>query len=114
MKDLSLQELDIMLCSTGCLPPRTEDELLFFTQMYEDYSSRLANKHVDIDAIINGTCRVMSSHTYELEPEDNIYSMVADDADITYSMAARNYDKLPKEILDKMRKQHRTKNDDKD
>lgn len=111
MKDLSLQELDAMLCSTGYLPPRTEDELMFFTEMYEGYSSRLGDKHVDVDAIINGTCLVVSSHIYEYENEDSICTMVADDADNTYSMAARNYDKLPKDILDKMRKQHRPKKD---
>lgn len=113
MKNLSIEEFDTLLCSTGYLPPRTEQELMFFNQMYEGYNSHLGNKKVDIDAIINGSCKVVSSNVYEFESEDTILSMVADDG-TPYSMAARNFDKLPKEIIDKMKKQHKVKDDDKD
>ena len=30
MKDLTIEEFETMLCSTGYLPPRTENELIFF------------------------------------------------------------------------------------
>ena len=36
MKDLTIDELEIMLEATGYLPPSNEDELAFFDQMYED------------------------------------------------------------------------------
>lgn len=114
MKDLSLQELDTILCSTGYLPPRTEDELLFFTRMYEEYDSRLKNKHVDIDAIINGSCRIVSGHIYESDWENITHLMVADKLDCTYSMAARNYTNLSKEVPDKTKNNTNLKKDGKD
>ena len=40
--------------------------------------------------------------------------MAAEDTDCSYSMAARNFDKLPKDILEKMKKQHKPKENDKD
>jgi hypothetical protein len=114
MKDLTIQELDTMLCSTGYLPPRTEDELMFFTQMYGERISRIENRHVDIESIINGTCRIVSSGIHEYEVEYNTSLKVAENLDNTYSMAARNFDKLPKDILDKMKKQHNPKDDNED
>lgn len=111
MIELSIQELDVMLCSTGYLPPRTEDELLFFTDMYEDYKPQINSRHVDIDAIINGKCRMVSSYNHDLDKSSETYSLVSDDADNNYSMAARNFDKLPKAVLDKMKEQHRLKKD---
>lgn len=42
---------------------------------------------------------------------DEMSTMVAED-DSHYSMAARNYSKLPKDILDKMKKQHKPKDDE--
>ncbi|UKK72331.1 hypothetical protein L6467_00265 [Segatella bryantii] len=111
MKDLSIEELEVMLCSTGYLPPRCEDELMFFNQMYEDYKSHLENRHVDVDSIINGTCRIESDFSYDIGYSDEMSTMVAED-DSHYSMAARNYSKLPKDILDKMKKQHKPKDDE--
>ena len=112
MKDLTLEEFETMLCSTGYLPPRTENELIFFNQMYEGYQSRMADRHVDVDAIVSGACRVVSIREYDIDIDEESYTMIAEGFDDSYSMAARNYDKLPKEILDKMRKQHRSKKDD--
>ena len=51
-------------------------------------------------------------YEYDIDTDEESYTMVAEGFDDSYSMAARNYDKLPKEILDKMRKQHRSKKDD--
>ena len=51
MKDLIIEEWDVLLCSTGYLPPRNEEELDFFDEMYEDYKSRIVNCHVDVDMI---------------------------------------------------------------
>lgn len=112
MKDLTIQELDTMLCSTGYLPPRTEEELMFFTQLYEEYTSHIEDRYVDVEAIINGACHIVSNHKYVNRVES--YPMVADEIDHTYSMAARNFDKLPKDILDKMKRQHKSKENDED
>lgn len=114
MKDLSIEELEVMLCSTGYLPPRDEDELDFFNQMYEGHKPRIENCRVDIDSIVNGTCHIVSLKSYEIEEEDYSRLFVADDADPKYSMAARNFDKLPKDILDKMKSQHKPKENDED
>lgn len=114
MKDLTIEELDTMLCSTGYLPPRTEDELIFFTQLYDGQTSRIENRHVDVEAIINGTCRIVSDYKYNINIEGKSYSMVAEETDLNYSMAARNFDKLPKDILDKMKSQHRPKGNGED
>lgn len=112
MKESSIEELNIMLCSTGYLPPRTEDELLFFNEMYEDYKPHIADRHVDIESILNGTCRVISTSYCEIEMSDREHNMVAENKSNDYSMAARNFNKLPKALLDKMRKQHTAKNED--
>lgn len=114
MKDLTIEEFETMLCSTGYLPPRTENELIFFNQMYEGYQSRIADRHVDVDAIVSGACRVVSIREYDIDIDDDSNTMVAEGFCDSYSMAARNYDKLPKEILDKMKKQHKPKENDED
>lgn len=113
MKNLSIEEFEVMLCSTGYLPPRNEAELIFFNQMYDGHKSRLENRHVDVDSIINGSCRIVSFHSY-LEEIETSSSMVAEDFDDRYSMAARNFGKLPKEVLDKMRSQHKRDKDNED
>ena len=113
MRNLSIKEMEKMMCSTGYLPPRNEDELLFFNEMYADYKSRIEDRHIDINSILNGTCRVTSGCDYDLESSDHSSSMVAD-VDNKYSMAARNYDKLPKEVLERMKKQHKPKGDNDD
>lgn len=108
MKDFTNKEWDVMLCSTGYLPPRNDEELMFFNQMYEGYKPRIANRHVDVDAIINGKCNLVPSSV-----TDDYIPLIVCAAetvnDNQYSMAARNYEKLPKKILDKMKNQHKPK-----
>ena len=114
MKDLTIEEFETMLCSTGYLPPRTENELMFFEQMYENYNSRLKDRHVDVESIVNGVCRVVSRNNFDMDNKNKMFSMVAEETDCSYSMAARNFDKLPKDILEKMKNQHKPKENDKD
>lgn len=114
MNDLTIKEMEVMLCSTGYLPPRNEDELMFFEQMYENYNSKLKDKHVDVESIVNGVCRVVSHYNFDMDNNNKTFSMVAEEPDIPYSMAARNFDKLPKDILEKMKKQHKPKENDED
>ena len=49
-----MEKLISRLCSTGYLPPRNEEEQIKFEELYKDYQPKLKDKHVDIDAIING------------------------------------------------------------
>lgn len=114
MKDLSIEELEVMLCSTGYLPPRDEDELDFFNQMYERQKTRIEDFRVDIDSIVNDTCSIVSSRGYEIQDDEFSHSFVAENLDIKYSMAARNFDKLPKDIFERMKRQHKPKDGDGD
>lgn len=111
MKEFTNKEWDIMLCSTGYVPPRNDEELLFFNQMYEGYKPRIANRHVDVDAIIHGKCHLVSSSDMDYDLPSACREVESID-DNQYSMAARNYTKLPKSILDKMKKQHKPKNEE--
>ena len=112
MKDLSINEMEIMLCSTGYIPPRNEEELLFFNELYENYDSRIKNRHVDIEAIFNGLNCVVSNYIYVDKQSSRDCKMVAEDENHEYSMAARNYGRLPKGIIAKMRNQHKSKDDE--
>ena len=111
MKELTIEEFEAMLCSTGYLPPRNEEELLFFEQLYGAQKSSLTGKHVDVESIINGTCRLVSGPVGDSGDMDSSFLENEDLFDRNYSLAARNYKKLPKEILEKMKQQHKTKDD---
>lgn len=56
----------------------------------------------------------MSIREYDIDIDEDSYTMVAEGFCDSYSMAARNYDKLPKDILEKMKKQHKPKENDED
>ena len=111
MKEFTNKEWDVMLCSTGYLPPRNDEELMFFNQMYEGYTPRIANRHVDVDAIINGKCKMVPSSFIDPESLVDGHNNETED-EIHYSMAARNYSHLPKSILDKMKEQHNATKDE--
>lgn len=114
MKDLSIEELEVLLCSTGYLPPRNEDELSFFSEMYCDYLSHLEDRHVDVETILNGTCQMEGNASYCEDMYTDNHSSFVENASNVYSMAARNYSKLPANVLDKMRKQHIQRNNHED
>lgn len=114
MKDLSIEELEALLCSTGYLPPRNEDELLFFSEMYCDYKSHLEDRNVDVEAILNGACKLEGNASYGEEKYLDNHLSIAENTSSVYSMAARNYSKLPAGVLDKMRKQHIQRNNHED
>lgn len=106
MRKLDNDELTFMLCATGYLPPRTEGEENFFEQMYEDYQPQIRNRHVDVDAIINGQCcfsRVCAAEP--IFPYGNNDEKVGE----TGHMAARNFNKLPQDIIEKIKGQHKNK-----
>lgn len=109
MERLIDDRLVSLLCSTGYLPPRNEEEHLFFEQMYEDFEVDTKGWHVDVDAILNGFC--------SLNRAEEVL-MVADgcDPEIEYSnnnlsMAARNFENLPKDVIAKILSQHKKQDD---
>ena len=50
MAQLTIEELNFMLGAMGYLPPRNEEEHLFFEQMHESYVPKTKDRHVDIEA----------------------------------------------------------------
>jgi len=110
MKDLTIEEWDVLLCSTGYLPPRNGEELDFFDEMYDDYKSRIENRYVDVDMILRGACHVVTDYQYVESNHILEQAKVAEDIKQEYSMAARNFDKLPQDVLDKMKRQHNKDN----
>lgn len=94
--------IDKILCSTGYLPPRNEEEMTAFEKVYSKVTFK-SEFHVDVDQIVNGTCRV--------KPLICRYgSGNASSSDMR--MAARNFETLPKEVIDKIKKQHRGVDDE--
>lgn len=94
--------IDKILSSTGYLPPRNEEEMNAFEKIYskveidEDF-------HVDVDSIVNGGCR----YEPKVIKMTNTGSVSQDDL----RMAARNFGKLPEEVIEKMKKQHKDDGD---
>lgn len=94
--------IDKFLSSTGYLPPRNEEEMNAFEKIYskveidEDF-------HVDVDSIVNGGCR----YEPKVIPMTNTGSVSQDDL----RMAARNFGKLPEEVIEKLKKQHKDDGD---
>lgn len=92
--------IDKILCSTGYLPPRNEDEMTIFEKEYKKVTLK-TNFHVDVDQIVNGGCMV--------KPIVRHYNGGATSSDIR--LAARNFEALPKDVIDKIKKQHKGEDD---
>ena len=95
---IEVEHLDSWLSSTGYLFPSNELELDRFNKLYEDYDYKLDDMSIDPVAIIN--------NTFHREPK--VISMLVEDIDIeSLRMVARKgKEKLPRHIIDKMRKKH--------
>lgn len=89
--------VDKILSSTGYLPPRNEDEMEAFEKIY---SKVLIDEsfHVDVDSIFSGSCHYKPNE----EANDDILIAAED-----MCMAARNYERMPKDIIEKLKKQHK-------
>lgn len=99
MKDSIIDEI---LCSTGYLPPRNEEEMTAFEKIYSKVTVK-ADFRVDVDQIVNGGCRVKPiAHRFE--------SGNASSSDMRF--AARNFEALPKDVIEKIKKQHKGKDDE--
>ena len=55
---------------------------------------------------------MVSNYIYVDKQSSRDCKMVAEDENHEYSMAARNYGRLPKGIIAKMRNQHKSKDDE--
>lgn len=93
---VKMEELYNLLCSDGFLPPRNEEELLETEKRMAGYRFENEGRHVDAKAIINGvSCSVVSMKRYD----DGVVAQ-------PYGMAARNFEKLPQNVIDKIKAQH--------
>ena len=103
-KHISPENITEWLSSTGFLFPRNDIELERFEKLYGDVDFGLSGNEIDPDKIINGIVR--ENKKLKL-PTD-----IKQEEIISYRMAARNGNSLPKHILDKIQKnQSKTKDD---
>lgn len=100
----NIEELYSLLCSNGYLPPRNEEELLEQERKNVGYSFKTADRHVDSRAIANGDCCRVKSYTIY----DDEYDIAAE----PLGMAARNFDKMPKDVISKILRQHHKDTDE--
>ena len=94
--------IDKILSSTGYLPPRNEEEMTAFEKIYSKVEID-ENFHVDVDNIVNGGCPnepkvIHMTSTGKLLQED-------------IHMVARNFGKLPGDVIEKLKKQHKGNGD---
>lgn len=93
--------IDKILCSTGYLPPRNEAEMTAFEKEYSKVTIR-KDFQVDIEQIVSGSCGVKSVVRHFVSGNMSSSDM---------RMAARNFESLPKDLIDKIKKQHRGEDD---
>jgi len=95
-KHITPENITEWLCSTGFLMPRNEIELERFEKLYGDIDFGLTGREIDPDKIIDGT--------FEHKKIVKIPDELKQDEVSAYRMAARNGNQLPKNILDKIKK----------
>ena len=86
-----------ILSTSGYLPPRNEEEMIAFERLYSKVSID-EDFHVDVESIINGGCQF--SPKDDLLPRQTILSRK------DLRLAARNFECIPNEVIDKIKKQH--------
>lgn len=92
--------IDKLLSMTGYLTPRNEEEMKAFEKIYSEVGID-KDFHVDVDQIVNGSC-------CHIEPmAQNVDTGMTMDM----RMAARNYEAMPKDVIEKIKKQHEKKDD---
>ena len=94
--------IDKILCSTGYLPPRNEEEMTAFEKIYSKVTVK-SDFRVDVDQIVNGGCRVKPIVRHF---ESGNASLV------NVHLAARNLEALPKDVVEKIKKQHKGKDNE--
>ena len=94
--------IDRILSSSGYLPPRNEEEMTIFEKIYSKIEVD-ENFHVDVDCIVNGCCQYES----KVIPQTGSGKFSQDNL----RMAARNFCKLPEDVIEKLKKQHKDDGD---
>lgn len=103
-KHITPENITEWLSSTGFLFPRNEVELERFEKLYGDIDFGLTGKEIDPDNIISGNIKEKKV----LKMPDNI-----NQEEISpYRMAARKGNNLPKNIMDKIKKNQSKSKDD--
>lgn len=107
---VTLENIDECLMYTGYMLPENEHQLANFNKLYEDYNFKLCNATIDIQSIISGTlsCNIKNIPIINIEKEEE------DSEIIKLRMVARKGEELPQQIIDKMRKKHRSEDNDKE
>lgn len=92
------------LCSTGHLLPKNERELARFEQLFPNGSIKVNEKAIDPFGIISGL-----SNDDQLSV-NKVSSRLGESNELR--LAARKYDGLPPEILEKIKRNQRNMDDD--
>ena len=94
--------IDKLLSSTGYLPPRNEEEMTAFEKIYSNVEID-ENFQVDVDSIVNGGCHY----------KPKVVSMTSSGrlAQNDLRLAARNFDNLPADVIEKLKEQHKNDGD---
>ena len=92
--------IDKYLSTTGYLPPRNEDEMVAFEKVYSSVTMKKGFP-IDVSRIVNGVCPINPSIRMEARP--------ISDSDIR--IAARNFEAMPKDVIDKIKNQHKDEDD---
>lgn len=104
-KNITPENITEWLSSTGFLLPRNEVELERFEKLYGDVDFGLTGKEIDPSKIINGTFREAKVQ--------QVLSNINQEEFNSYRIAARNGNNLPKNIMDKIKKNQTKSKDDK-
>jgi hypothetical protein len=94
--------IDRLLCSIGYLPPRNEEEMVAFENIYSKVEVD-ENFHVDVDGIVNGGCQYKAKVVTLTGRND----FSQDDL----RMVARNFEGMPKGLVEKLKNQHKDDDD---
>lgn len=92
-RHITVSNIDNWISSLGFSFPRNQNEEKLFDKLYKDYDHELNGKEIDPLKLIA-----------QCEDEEN--EMGSNNIENNWKMAARNYDGLPKHIIDKMKKNH--------
>ena len=103
-KSITPENIYEWMASTGFLMPRNEIELERFEKLFKDVDLGLTGKEIDPNKIISGEYKIDKK---ALVPKD-----ISSDQIKEYRIAARNGEKLPANIMDKILKNQRKKKDD--
>lgn len=92
-----MEEIINLMCCSGFLPPRNEDELLETEKRMDGFQFKNTDRHVNTQAIIDGiSCEVVGikkfNEGFAVDP---------------FGMAARNFETLPKSIIEKIKSKHK-------